>query len=132
MMRATARQSGATFTHRITIRQHELVADEPADRGGDDLGPTPLELLAASLAGCTAITLEMYAKRKGWDIAPVEVECEYTPAPRGETTVFELVLRLPSSCSQEQIEKLRVIAAKCPVHRALEGDVAFRERVETG
>jgi putative redox protein len=73
----------------------------------------------------------MYARRKGWEIAPVEVEVQYTPAPRGETTVFNLVLRLPSTCSHEQVEKLRVIAARCPVHRTLEGDVAFRERVET-
>jgi putative redox protein len=72
----------------------------------------------------------MYAKRKGWNIAPVEVECEYEPAGRGEPTVFNLVLRLPRTCSEEQVEKLRVIAAKCPVHRTLEGEVAFRERIE--
>ncbi len=132
MRTATARQTATTFTHRITIRQHELIVDEPADQGGDDRGASPLELLAASLASCTAITVEMYAKRKGWDIAPVEVECEYDPAPRGQTTVFNLVLRLPSTCSQDQVERLKVIAAKCPVHRVLEGDVAFRERVETG
>ncbi len=131
MRQAIARQTGATFTHRITIRQHELIVDEPGDEGGEDLGASPLELLAASLASCTAITVEMYAKRKGWDIAPVEVECEYEPAPRGDTTIFNLVMRLPSTCSQDQVERLRTIAAKCPVHRVLEGDVAFRERVET-
>ncbi len=131
MKRATARQAATTFTHRITIRSHQLIVDEPGDQGGDDLGPSPLELLAASLASCTAITVEMYAKRKEWDIAPVEVECEYDPAPRGEPTVFKLVLRLPSTCTEDQVERLRVIAAKCPVHRVLEGDVAFREWVET-
>jgi putative redox protein len=128
--KATATQTDSTFTHRVTIRDHELTVDEPGELGGEDRGASPQELLAASLAACTAITLEMYAKRKGWEIAPVEVECEYSPAERGEPTIFDLVLRLPSTCSEEQIERLKVIAAKCPVHRALEGEVGFRQRVE--
>jgi putative redox protein len=132
MKTATVRQTSRTFTHAVTIRQHELTMDEPGELGGDDKGPSPQELLAASLAGCTAITLEMYAKRKGWEIAPVEVECDYAPAEPGSPTVFNLVLRLPSACSDEQVERLRAIAAKCPVHRTLEGDVVFRERIERG
>jgi putative redox protein len=130
-MKATAhRTAGTAFTHRIDIRQHELTADEPVDHGGDDAGPSPQELLAASLASCTAVTMEMYAKRKGWDIGPVEVQCEYTPAERGCPTNFKLLLRLPKTCSDEQIERLRVIAAKCPVHRTLDGEVVFDEHVE--
>jgi putative redox protein len=130
-MKAIARRTARNaFTHRIDIRQHQLAADEPTDAGGDDDGPMPQELLAASLASCTAITMEMYATRKGWDIGPVEVECEYTPAERGCPTAFRLVLRLAGECTEEQIEKLRVIAAKCPVHRTLDGEVLFDERVE--
>lgn len=130
-MKATVRQTGHSFTHRVSMRDHELALDEPSEDGGDDRGPSPQELLAASLAGCTAITMEMYAKRKGWEISPIEVECEYTPAERGEPTVFNLVLRLPDTCTPEQVQRLRVIAAKCPVHRMLDGDVVFRERVES-
>jgi putative redox protein len=129
-MKAIAHRKTQTFTHRVDIRHHQLTADEPADLGGDDEGPNPQELLAASLAACTAITMEMYAKRKGWDIGAVEVECEYAPAERGAPTAFSLVLRLPSELTAEQVERLRVIAAKCPVHRTLEGEVAFNERVE--
>ena len=55
--------------------------------------------------------MEMYAKRKGWDLGPVEVQCEYTPADRGCMTNFKLVIRLPSDCPQEQINKLRIIDA---------------------
>ena len=106
------------------------MADEPTEHGGDDEGPSPQELLAASLASCTAITMEMYAKRKGWDIGPVEVECEYTPAERGCPTHFNLVLRMPSDCTEEQVQMLRVIAAKCPIHRTLDGEAIFDERVE--
>lgn len=130
-MKATARQTGQTYTHKLTIREHELIVDEPGEQGGQDQGPTPQELLAASLASCTAITVEMYARRKGWDIGPVECECEYAPAAPGETTQFNLVLRLGSGCNQEQLERIKVIAAKCPVHRTLEGEVRFNESVET-
>jgi putative redox protein len=72
----------------------------------------------------------MYAKRKGWDLGSVEVECNYEPAERGQSTCFELVLRLPVGFTEEQIERLRAIAARCPVHRTLAGEVSFDERVE--
>jgi putative redox protein len=129
-MKATARRTG-NYQHAIEIRDHRVGADEPRDEGGDDAAPSPQELLAASLASCTAITMEMYAKRKGWDIGEVEVECSYHPAERGFPTRYELVLRLPAGMPGEQVEKLRVIAAKCPVHRTLDGEVMFTERVET-
>jgi putative redox protein len=130
-VKATARRNEPTsFTHRIDIRQHHLTADEQTEHGGDDDGPSPQELLAASLASCTAVTMEMYAKRKGWDLGPVEVQVEYQPAERGCPTKFSLSLRLPNNVSEEQIERLRVIAAKCPVHRTLDGEVMFEERVE--
>ena len=130
-MKAIAhRTAEGAFTHRVGVRQHELVADEPAEHGGADAGPSPQELLAASLASCTAVTMEMYAKRKGWDIGPVEVVCEYTPAERGCPTNFKLLMRVPRGCSEEQVEALRVIAAKCPIHRTLDGEVSFDEQVE--
>ena len=128
-MRAVARQR-ENFAHDLKIDRHRLTADEPESSGGDDLGPNPQELLAASLASCTAITVEMYAKRKGWDVSGLTVDCEYTPAERGSPTRFELVMKMPAHLSDEQVERLQVIAAKCPVHRTLEGEVAFDERVE--
>src|SRR5438045_8014973 len=128
-MKATAtRENG--FRHTVKIRSHELSVDERSEVGGTDTGPEPLELLAASLASCTAVTMEMYAQRKGWDIGGVEVEAQYTPAERGCPTRFSLTLRLPSDLTEEQVERLRVIAAKCPVHRTLDGEVMFDERVQ--
>jgi len=129
-MKATAQRCRATtFTHTIDIRNHNLTVDEPADRGGDDQGPSPQELLAASLASCTAITMEMYAKRKGWDIGKIEVAVDYAPAERGCPTRFRVELRIPADSTPEQRERLQVIAAKCPVHRMLEGDVMFEDKV---
>src|ERR1700744_4988749 len=131
-MKAIARRTARTaFTHRIDVRQHQLVADEPTEHGGDDDGPSPQELLAASLASCTAITIEMYAKRKGWDIGPVEVECNYTPAERGCPTKFRLDFRLTGQCTEDQLERFKVIAAKCPVHRTLEGEVMFEDHIHS-
>jgi putative redox protein len=128
-MRAVARQR-TQMTHDVDVREHRLIADEPEEMGGADEGPSPQELLAASLASCSAITMEMYARRKGWNVDGLEVDCRYTPAERGCPTRFELVMKLPAHLSEEQVERLQVIAAKCPVHRTLEGEVAFEERVE--
>jgi putative redox protein len=129
-MKATARREGRTLRHAVQVREHQLTVDEPVDSGGQDAGADPQELLAASLASCTAITMEMYAARKGWDIGHVEVDVEYSPAERGCPTKFELVVRLPQDLPEEQLERLRAIAAKCPVHRALDGEVMFNERIE--
>ena len=128
-MKATARRTG-TFTHEVAVRNHRVVIDEPRADGGDDDGPSPQELLAASLASCTAVTVEMYAKHKGWDLGPIEVQCEYTPAERGCPTKFNTVLRLPRGLSDHQVKRLHVIAAKCPIHRTLDGEVMFSERLE--
>jgi putative redox protein len=129
-MKATAhRSTSSSFTHNVDMRTHHMLVDEPSDRGGSDEGPCPQELLAASLATCTAITIEMYAKRKGWDVGEIEVAVDYIPAERGCPTRFAVELRLPGDCTEEQREKLQVIAAKCPVHRTLEGEVMFEDRV---
>jgi putative redox protein len=128
-LRASAEQL-ENLRHDVRVRSHTITADEPRDHGGDDSGPSPQELLAASLASCSAITMEMYAKRKGWDVSGLRVDCEYLPAERGHPTQFKLVMNMPAHLDQEQIDRLVVIAARCPVHRTLEGEVAFDERVE--
>jgi putative redox protein len=129
-MRATARRENGTYKHDLEVRDHRLTADEPEDNGGEDTGPSPQELLAASLASCTAITIEMYAKRKGWDIGDIAVDVNYEPAQRGSPTKFQMSVRLPKELPEEQRERLMQIACKCPVHRTLEGEVMFEERVE--
>jgi putative redox protein len=87
-------------------------------------------MLAVSLASCTAITIEMYAKRKGWDIGDVRVDVDYEPAQRGSPTKFRMTTHLPKELPEDQRERLTQIAAKCPVHRTLEGEVMFEESVE--
>jgi putative redox protein len=120
------------FAHQVDLGEgRELVVDEPVDRDGTDTGPRPTQLLAASLAGCTAITVEMYADRKGWDVSAMEVavEVDYD----GEAPVsFTVSLALPAELSDEQHRRLLAIAAKCPVHEVIAGPtkVTVSERVE--
>jgi putative redox protein len=120
------------YTHDVEIEGgHELRVDEPAAAGGADTGPSPTRLLAASLAGCIAITVEMYAGRKGWDVGKVEVDVEVGydgPVP----TKFDVGLKLPAELDEEQRRRLLVIATKCPVHKVLAGEahVSVSERLE--
>jgi putative redox protein len=130
MMRATARRRHGKLEHDLQVREHRLKADEPRDTGGEDTGPNPQELLAASLASCSAITMEMYAERKGWDIGEVVVNVDYEPAHRGSPNKFHMTVRLPKELPQEQQQRLMQIVAKCPVHRTLEGEVMFDEQLD--
>ena len=130
MRKALAKRQNESYKHRVIVRTHTMTVDEPEDEGGEDAGPDPQEMLAVSLSSCVAITVEMYAKRKGWEIGDVECEVEYEPAQRGSPTKFRLVLRLPKELPNDQRERLTQIAAKCPVHRTLEGEVMFEESVE--
>ena len=129
-MRATSRRVDGLLEQRVEIREHRLTADEPRDHGGEDSGPSPQELLAASLASCTAITMEMYAQRKGWEVGDIAVNVSYEPAQRGSPTRFRMKVEFPKELPEEQRERLMQIGAKCPVHRALEGEVMFDETVE--
>jgi putative redox protein len=129
-MRAISRRVSGKLKQHVAVRNHRITADEPREHGGEDSGPSPQELLAASLASCTAITMEMYAERKGWDMGDAVVEVEYEPAQRGSPTRFVMHVELPKELPAEQRNRLMQIAAKCPVHRALEGEVMFEETVE--
>ena len=107
------------FAHEIeTDSGHSFVIDEPAEVGGNDEGPSPTRTLGAALAACTAITAEMYAERKGWDVGALEVAVEIGyegPVP----TSFDVTLRCPGELDDDQLGRLLTVAAKCPVHRAL-------------
>jgi len=131
-MRIVARRVEG-YAHDVDLDgSHDLRVDEPAHQGGTDTGPRPTELLGASLAGCIAITIEMYAGRKGWDLGAVEVSVEVGyegPVP----TSFEVGVKLPGELDEEQRRRLLVVATKCPVHKVLAGEahVSVTEHMET-
>jgi putative redox protein len=129
-MKVSARRRKG-YAHSLTAGHHTLIGDEPQDKGGSDTGPEPSQLLALSLASCTAITLEMYAERKGWNVGDVEVEVDYEIASREGRARFDVTIRLPEGLPDDQVASLLAIAAKCPVHRTLKGEVEISDRVET-
>ena len=119
------------YEHEIELREHRLIVDEPQEVGGGDQGPTPAELLAASLASCTAITLEMYADRKEWGLGTVEVEADFEHATADAPPKFDVKITLGGELSEESQQKLLTIAGKCPVHRALKSqEVEITDSIE--
>ncbi|MCB0874844.1 MAG: OsmC family protein [Solirubrobacterales bacterium] len=127
----------ATATHRegmvheVEIDGHRIVLDEPLDQGGTDTAPSPTRLVTAALAGCTAMTIRLYAARKEWSVDGLVVDVDFGGAPRaGESARFDVVVTLPDGLDEAQRERIMVIAGKCPVHRILAGgaDVVTTER----
>ncbi len=103
---------------------HSLIVDEPESVGGLDGGPSPYQLLCASLAACTTMTLRMYFRRKGWDLGNIRTEVRHSrldgAAAGAPADLFERVVSVDDALSEEQASKIIEIANKCPVHRTLE------------
>lgn len=126
----------AGLSHEIDLGdERAIVIDEPAEDGGTDTGPRPSQLLASSLAGCTAITMELYAERKGWELDGLEVTVDMSTEgdaahPHASPTHFTVEVALPDGLDDEQRRKLMVIAEKCPVHKLLEkgAEITVAER----
>jgi putative redox protein len=129
-IRAIARRRDG-FVHDVEVDGHSFVVDEPTEDGGTNAGPSPTRLVAAALAGCTAITMEMYAGRKEWELGNVEVDVEMESTASGSRS-FTVSIRVECDLTDEQLERLLVIAGKCPVHRMLASKtpVSIEDRIE--
>jgi putative redox protein len=110
----------------MTARTHTFAADEPAEVGGTDLAPTPVELLMGSLASCTTITLRMYAERKEWRLDGVDVRVHYTAKPT-PSIVKHITLR--GALDDRQKARMLEIAELCPVAKLLKAGVAMESRL---
>jgi len=107
--------------HVVEVGPHKLIADAPSQYGGEDAGFVPHDLLASALGACTALTLNMYAQRKGFDLQKVDVTIQH--AEKDGVYVFNRHLEYHGNLSAEQKESLTDIAAKCPVHKTLSGRI---------
>jgi uncharacterized OsmC-like protein len=115
---------------------HELVADEPISAGGADAGPTPYDYLLAALGGCTAMTLRMYADRKGWPLEAVTVrlsqdkihatDCEECETEEGRIDRLEREIELEGPLDEKQRQRLVEIADMCPVHRTMQTEALVK------
>ena len=110
------------YAHDVEIEGgHTIRVDEPTAAGGTDTGPSPTRLVAAGLASCVAITMEMYADRKGWDVGSIEVDVDVTYRDYAPLS-FAVTLRLADGLSDDQRERLLAVARKCPVHKLIAGE----------
>jgi putative redox protein len=118
-----------TFTTEIEARHHRYTADEPTSQNGNDRGMTPGELLAASLASCTSITLRMYTQRKGWDTGNIQVTVEYHK-DEAQKIQFERKITLEKTLEAAQMDRIVSIANACPVHKILSGEINIHTLLE--
>lgn len=109
--------SDGLYVTELRTETHTVVADEPQDKGGKDLGPSPGDLLRMSLASCTAITLRMYANRKKMDVRKIEVMVSSNDL-EGKTR-FHVTVEITGELNDEQHKRMLQIANACPVHKIL-------------
>lgn len=136
---AVSRTGASGFRSDVSLAGHTLIADEPEDYGGTDLGPTPYDLLSGALATCTSMTIRMYADHKKLPVESVTVsvrhdkihakDCENCEQQEGKIDRFERELRVEGDLSEEQLERISEIADRCPVHRTLHGEVQVETRM---
>jgi putative redox protein len=125
--------AGGAFAQQIGAGRHTLIADEPASSGGNDLGPTPYDLLVAALGACTSVTVRIYAQRKNWPLRSTTVtlthskihaaDCEACETTSGRLDHIRREVSFEGDLDADQRARLLEIADKCPVHRTLHSEV---------
>ncbi len=133
---AVVRLDGEGFTSEVQVGKHRFLADEPPSVGGDDLGPSPYDLLVASLGTCTAMTLRMYADRKGWPVREIRVHLEHYKDypqdqidPEDQKSKIDHIDRhveIEGDLDEKQRQRLLEIADRCPVHRTLHSEIVVK------
>ena len=120
------------YTTQMKVGNHYMVADEPEHVGGNDFGPNPYEFVSAGLSACTAMTVQMYVRRKGWDLQNIEVhtsyskehavDCENCESNSAKIDTFRREIKFEGDVDDKQIKRMLEIADKCPVHRTLHSE----------
>lgn len=119
-------RAGQDFEQSIKAGIHQFTSDVPKSMGGRETGPNPHELLLGALGACTSITVQMYAKRKGWNLRHVSVklsekDVEDLNNPGSKIAKISREIEVEGELAPEQIEQLKAVADKCPIHKLLSG-----------
>ena len=115
----------------VIAGENRLITDEPIDKGGGNKGFNPFEILATSLASCTAATLRMYIDRKGWDIPQINVEVDLDNYPQTRLAQFCRVIDFGATELSDDIkDKLYKIADACPIHKILTNDIEILTKLK--
>lgn len=132
-------RSDASFRCEIEAGNHRLIADEPAEAGGTDEGPTPYDFLAAALGSCTSMTLHFLAERESIPLQGVEIrlthdrmyakDCADCMSTTGHIHRFDVEIRLRGNLTPEQRERLLATAKRCPVYKTLTAEIRIDERL---
>ncbi|MFY9554399.1 MAG: OsmC family protein [Blastocatellia bacterium] len=132
--------SDGYLKQKVTAGRHTLIADERREAGGSDAGPDPYSLLLASLGACTAMTLQLYAKRKEWPLEKVEVslrhsrihdeDCAECVSTQGKIDRIERYISITGTLTDDQKARLLEIAERCPVHKTLTSGTSIKSYLD--
>ena len=119
---ATAINKGDVYRTSLFAGAFELVADEPKEYGGEESGPAPADYLCMALSSCKAITMRMYARRKGWSVESINVIARFVKGEplTGDSNTFYCEVELTGPLTDTQRKRLVEIASVCPIERLLE------------
>jgi putative redox protein len=103
-----------------------VIADEPQELGGKNLGFSPSELLASALASCTLITLRMYINRKQWNVSEIDIKVDFEKDSEQNISLFTRKIEITGEIDESQKQRLHLIAEKCPIHKTLTNTIKIQ------
>ena len=126
----TVKLGATNYKTTIRIGEHEVVSDEPEELGGGNEGATATHLLLSSLDACTAVTLRMYAERKEWNLGEISINLNIEQENKNGKMFSEISrgITFGEDLSPDQLERLMIIADKCPIHKTLMGEISIETK----
>lgn len=129
-MQVTTHRGEGKLQQVIEIGPHRLLTDAPVEAGGEASGPAPHDLLAAALAACTSLTVNLYARRKGWPLDEVQVAVTHGQEEEDGAYRFRRRIRYFGALGADEKARLTEVANGCPVHKTLSGRIAISTEAE--